>query len=286
LISIVAAELASYGDRMSVVTADDASTTPSVPAVSGNPALPQPPVLDTAQERLLRKQELAATLRLFGRFGFSEGVAGHVTARDPERTDCYWVNPFGMSFHRVRVSDLILVDRDGNVVEGDGSVNLAGFAIHSQVHDARPDVVGAAHAHSLYGKAFASLGVPLSPITQDACAFFEDHGLYESFGGTANAAGEGRRIAAALGAAKAAILRNHGLLTVGHSVGEAAWWFITMERSCQAQLAAAAAGTPRLVDREAALQVRGELGTHYAGWFSFRPLWDDITTQEPDLFDY
>lgn len=286
MISIVAAGADFYRCRMSVVITDDVSTGRPRPAVSGNPALPQPPVPSSAAaERLLRKRELAATMRLFGRFGFSEGIAGHVTARDPERTDCFWVNPFGMSFRQIKVSDLILVDQDGTVVEGNGPVNLAGFAIHSQVHRARPDVVGAAHAHSLYGKTFAALGIPLDPITQDACAFFEDHGVYDSFGGTANAAGEGARIAAAVGQAKAAILRNHGLLTVGHSVSEAAWWFITMERSCQAQLTAMAAGTPKLVDREAALQVRGELGSHYAGWFAFRPLWDDITAQEPDLLD-
>jgi ribulose-5-phosphate 4-epimerase/fuculose-1-phosphate aldolase len=271
---------------MSVVTADEVRARLARPAVSGNPALPQPPVPSSAAaERLLRKRELAAALRLFGRLGFSEGIAGHVTARDPERTDCFWVNPFGKSFRRIRVSDLILVDHAGTVVDGDGPVNLAGFAIHSQVHRARPDVVGAAHAHSLYGKTFAALGIPLDPITQDACAFFEDHGMYESFGGTANAASEGARIATAVGQAKAAILRNHGLITVGHSVSEAAWWFITMERSCQAQLVAMAAGTAKLIDREAALQVRGELGTHYAGWFAFRPLWDDITAWEPDLLD-
>jgi ribulose-5-phosphate 4-epimerase/fuculose-1-phosphate aldolase len=270
---------------MSPAVAATVKAGPLAAAVSGNPALPQPPAMaSVADERALRKQELAATLRLFGRFGFSEGIAGHVTARDPERTDCYWVNPFGMSFRQVTVPDLILVDGDGTVVEGNGPVNLAGFAIHSQVHRARPDVVGAAHAHSLYGKSFASLGIPLDPITQDACAFFEDQGLYQSYGGTANAAGEGQRIAAAIGPAKAVILQNHGLLTVGHSVGEAAWWFITMERSCQAQLVAMAAGTPKPAGRDAALQVRAELGTHYAGWFSFRPLWDEITAREPGLF--
>src|ERR1700722_12140652 len=91
-------------------------------------------------ERLYRKQRLAAGFRLFGKFGFDEGVAGHITARDPELTDHFWVNPFGLSLHHIRVSDLILVNDRGEVVEGTSSVNTAAFAIHSQVHAARPDV--------------------------------------------------------------------------------------------------------------------------------------------------
>ena len=110
------------------------------------------------EERLHRKQRLAAAFRLFSRFGFDEGVAGHITARDPERLDHFWVNPFGMHFGHIRVSDLILVNHHGEVVEGDRPVNTAAFAIHSQVHAARPDVVAAAHAHSVYGKSWSSLG--------------------------------------------------------------------------------------------------------------------------------
>ncbi|WP_374991263.1 class II aldolase/adducin family protein [Streptomyces sp. LHD-70] len=245
-----------------------------------------PPEFDSvAEERLHRKQELAAAFRLFGKFGFSEGVAGHITARDPEHPHWFWVNPFGMSFSQIRVSDLVLVDHDGNVVEGDHPVNRAAFCIHSEVHKARPDAVAAAHAHSLHGKAFATLRRPLDPLTQDACAFYEDQGLYEDFRGVVNDTEEGRRIGAALGPHKAVILANHGLLTVGRSVAEAAWWFITMERSCQAQLLAMAAGDPQHIDRETALQVREQIGTPLSGWFQLRPLWDQITAEQPDLFD-
>src|SRR6476659_5856880 len=95
------------------------------------------------EERLHRKQRLAAGFRLFGKFGFEEGVAGHITARDPEHLDHFWVNPFGMNFKQIRVKDLILVDDHGQVVEGNWPVNAAAFAIHSQVHAARPDVVAA-----------------------------------------------------------------------------------------------------------------------------------------------
>jgi ribulose-5-phosphate 4-epimerase/fuculose-1-phosphate aldolase len=248
--------------------------------------IPRPPTFDSlAQERQYRKAQLAAGFRLFGKFGFSEGVAGHITVRDPENPEWFWVNPFGMSFNQIKASDLILVDHEGNLLHGNRPVNKAAFCIHSQVHKARPDALAAAHSHSLHGKAFASLGIRLDPITQDACAFFEDHGLYDDFRGVVTDLEEGRRIGEALGPHKAVILRNHGLLTVGHSVAETVWWFITMERSCQAQLLAMAAGTPKLIDRETALQVRAQTGSHEHGWFAARPLWDQIVLSDPDLFD-
>ena len=236
-------------------------------------------------ERTHIKQRMAAAFRLFDRFGFGEGVAGHLTARDPERADCFWVNPFGLSFGLIRASDLILVDHQGEVVEGDWPVNVAAFAIHSQVHQARPDVQAAAHTHSTYGRAFSSLGQLLDPLTQDSCAFYGDHGLFDDFTGVVIDTEEGKRIAHALGDHKAAILRNHGLLTVGHTVDEAAWWFITMERPCQAQLLAEAAGTPVLIDEEQAEKTAKQVGTPLAGWFSFQPLYDWITSVQPDLLE-
>ena len=249
------------------------------------PAPPTGTYEDVDAERLYRKQRLAAAFRLFGRFGFSEGVAGHITARDPEHTDSFWVNPFGMYFGHISVSDLIRVDHTGKVVEGDRPVNTAAFAIHSQVHAARPDCVAAAHAHSLNGKAWSSLGRLLDPITQDACAFYKDHALFDDFTGVVLDTEEGKRIAHSLGGGKAIILRNHGLLTVGHSVEEAAWWFITMERSCEAQLLAEAAGSPISIDDEAAALTQTQVGGHFAGKFSFQPLLDRILREEPDLLD-
>jgi ribulose-5-phosphate 4-epimerase/fuculose-1-phosphate aldolase len=236
-------------------------------------------------ERLHRKQRLAASFRLFGKFGFDEGVAGHITVRDPEHLDRFWVNPFGMNFKHIRVSDLICVDHTGTVVEGDAMVNAAAFAIHSQVHAARPDVVAAAHSHSIYGKSWSALGRLLDPITQDACAFYEDHALFDDYTGVVLELEEGKRLADALGNTKAVILRNHGLLTVGHSVDAAVWAFITMERSCQAQLLAEAAGTPVLIRPDMARKTYERVGTPVASHVSFKPLWDMITREQPDLFE-
>jgi ribulose-5-phosphate 4-epimerase/fuculose-1-phosphate aldolase len=237
------------------------------------------------EERTHMKQRMAAAFRLFDRFGFNEGVAGHLTGRDPEHPDLFWVNPLGLSFGLICASDLILVDRNGKVVEGDWPVNTAAFAIHSQIHEARPDVNSAAHTHSPHGRAFSTLGRTLAPLTQDSCAFFEDHALFDDFTGVVLDVEEGKRIAHALAGNKAAILRNHGLLTVGRTVDEAAWWYITMERTCQVELMAAAAGDPIAIEDDYARLTHEQVGSPMAGWFSFQPLYDKIVADQPDLLD-
>jgi ribulose-5-phosphate 4-epimerase/fuculose-1-phosphate aldolase len=244
-----------------------------------------PKLATVEEERLHRKQRLAAGFRLFSKFGFEEGLAGHITARDPEHTDRFWVNPFGMPFAHVRATDLIEVDYDGKVVGGEGMVNRAAFAIHSELHQARPDVIAAAHSHSVYGKAWSSLGRLLDPLTQDACAFYEDHALFDDYTGVVFDTSEGKRIAVALGEAKAVILRNHGLLTAGHSVDEAVWWYVTMERTCQAQLAAEAAGTTVPISPEAARHTHDQIGSHVVGYMSFQPLYQRVVREQPDLLD-
>ena len=249
--------------------------------------IPLPPTFTSVEdERLHRKQRLAGALRIFGRYGFGEGVAGHITCRDPEEPNHFWVNPFGMSFRHIRVSDLILVNHHGDVVIGDRPVNTAAFVIHSAIHQARPDVIAAAHSHSTYGRAWSALGRLVDPITQDACAFYEDHVVATEGGGKIVVEAEGgHAIAAALGPHKAAIHRNHGLITVGASVDEALWWYVTLERTCQVQLLAEAAGTPVIIAPEDARYTRDRTGTAFAGWFGFQPLWDEICRTDPDLFD-
>src|SRR4051812_34696568 len=240
---------------------------------------PHTPLLDFSgpdEERLHLKQRLAAAFRIFGRFGFDEGVAGHITARDPEHTDRFWVNPFGTSFKQITVDDLILVDHTGEVVEGTWPVNQAAFAIHSAIHQARPDVIAAAHSHSKFGRAFATLGRTLEPLTQDSCIFHGDHVLFDEYTGVVNDPEEGKRIAHALGDHKAAILRNHGLLTVGTSIEETIFWYVTMERTCEVELLARAAGPVVAMDPDVATATNEMIGSHAAGWFCGQPLFDWI----------
>ena len=248
------------------------------------------PVQSTVEsERLYRKQRLAASYRLFGRAGFDMGGAGHITARDPELTDHFWVNPLGVHFSRIRVSDLMLISHAGEIVQPPAKaaprLNRSAFAIQSEMHRARPDVIAAAHSHSIYGKAFSALGKLLDPLTQDSAAFYNDHALFTEFSGVVLDTSEGEKIAAVLGLRKAVILQNHGILTVGQSVEAAVWRYLAMENACQAQLLAEAAGQTKPMSDNVAAHTAGQVGTEAGGIHAFQPYWDVITAEEPDLFD-
>ena len=234
------------------------------------------PVEHSSVEELRRDQleRLTAGFRLFAHFGFDEGLAGHITYRDPEYSDHFWVNPIGMHFSQIKVSDLLLVNHDGEVVQGERPVNRAAFAIHSRLHAARPDINAAAHSHSIYGRTFSSLGKLIDPITQDSCAFFEDQALFSEFSGVVYDTSEGDKIAKALGDKKTAILQNHGLLTTGTCVDIALWLFVSMDRCCQNQLLAEAGGKPVIISDEMARLTKTQIANDLALWGSFQPLYD------------
>jgi len=237
-------------------------------------------------ERQHRKSRLAASYRIFAQKGYDHGLAGHITARDPEFADQFWVAPIGPWFGHIRVSDLVLVDHHGNILAGQGPINQAGFAIHSAIHKARPDVIAAAHSHSLYGKAWSTLGRLLDPISQDSCFFYEQHVLFEDFTGIVLDTSEGERIAQALGNKNAAILQNHGILTVGKSVEGAVAAYVAFENACQTQLLAEAAGSIKPISAAVAKHTAGQSFGRSDPWAtSFRPLWDRIVQEQPDLLE-
>ncbi len=246
-----------------------------------------PPNFDSLdEERQHRKERLAGVLRIIGGLGFAEGVAGHITARDPELTDHFWVNPFGISFKRVTVSDLILVSPEGQVVHGNRMVNAAAFAIHHAIHEARPDVVAAVHTHTIYGKAWAALGRNIDMISQDACMFHDDVALHADAGGAVvTGAEDGAGLAASLADKKALIHKNHGLITVGDTVGAAAWWFIALERCCQVQAIAEAAGTIEIIPDEYAAKSMEQTGHSLGGWFQFQTLWQDQIAKDDSFLN-
>lgn len=118
-------------------------------------------------------------------------------------------------------------------------------------------------------------------ITQDSLRFYKSHGVYAQFGGIVLDREEGRRIAAVLGDGKAVILQNHGLLTVGRSVDEAAFWFMSLDKTCHAQLLvdAAAAGSghvKKLINDEEAQFTYEQVGGSEKGWLAFQGYYDEI----------
>ncbi len=248
-----------------------------------------PPLAPLTAERLHRKQRLAAAFRLFARRGYEAGLAGHFTARDPIRTDHVWINPLGMAFADIRVSDLLLVAPDGTVVEGTGMVNLSGVPYHDQIQAARPGVVGIAHAHAFHAKTWSSLCRPVDPITADAAIFHDDQVVFDPVRPEGVSAAAGRPVVAqqavaALGERNVLIWQNHGHWTMGHTVEAAAWRFIAFDDAARSQLLAEAAGEPNIPampTRTAEARARAEVGA----WLSFLPLWDRIVTEEPDLLE-
>ena len=247
-----------------------------------------PKFTNVAAERRHLKERLVGACRAFALQGFDYGFAGHLTVRDPEHPSLYWTNPMAVHFSQVKVSNLILADHEGNVMEGRHAINRAGFVLHAAVHEAHPDIVAMCHAHTVYGTAFASLGKKLEPITQDAAVFFEDHVVIgDEAGQVAVEVKAGHKVANAFKGVKAAIHQNHGLLTVSrHSIEAAAFWFIGLERCCQQQLMVDATGiAPRLVTPERARYSREHVGSEYIGWLHFQPIWEQLVKTQPDMFD-
>jgi ribulose-5-phosphate 4-epimerase/fuculose-1-phosphate aldolase len=243
--------------------------------------MPPPPRSGEAGRRDLRTR-LAAGFRLLGERELGIGVAGHMSGRDPVHPDHFWVNPFGAAYRTMRPQELSLVRHDGTLVEGE-PINAAAFAIHREIHRARADVVCVVHGHPVYGTAWAALGRTLDPINQDVCAFYEDHVVFDEPTGVVVETSEGAQIAAVLGATKAAVLRNHGLLTVGRTVDEALWWFVLMERCCRIQLLAEAAGTPTRIPAAQARSIARQIGTPAFGWFQCQPLLAPLLSElKPD----
>ncbi|KAM9936672.1 hypothetical protein OXX80_003775 [Metschnikowia pulcherrima] len=212
-----------------------------------NPHVP-PKFTDKFEERKWMLEHTSAAFRVFARFGYSEGEAGHISIRDPVDPNTFFINPLGVHFAMITPADLVHVDRKGNILPdgNQAAINAAGFAIHSSLHEARPDINAACHAHSIYGKAYSTFGVPLEMINQDACVFYNTQGVYKNFGGVAIEGDEGKEIAEAAAGARAVILQNHGLLTMGKTVDEAAYLFTLMEKSCQVQLLADSASSKNL----------------------------------------
>ena len=223
----------------------------------GLPTRPEPCFEEIKDLRAHRKQTLADAYRLFGAFGWGSLGDGHITARDPEHPGAMWLLRYGVPFHRASASDLVLVGPDGRIMEGRGPVNMTAYYIHAPVHEARPEVVSAAHTHTPYATPWAANVEPFRMICQEAAAFFEDHEIFDGEEIQVMDFDTGKHIAAALGEAKAVLLRNHGPLTVGRSVEEAVGWFLLLERVAEVHVKAVRA---QPVSDEAARTAAAEIG--------------------------
>ena len=187
--------------------------------------------------------ELAALYRLVAYYRMTDLIDTHITLRVPGPQRNFLINRYGVAFEKMRASDLVLIDLEGKVVDGQhaGHVNAAGFVIHSAIHEARPDLHCIIHTHTAAGMAVAAQRDGLLPLTQHALKFYGNL-AYHTYEGIALSMQERERLVADLGSHKAMILRNHGLLAAGGSVAAAFHEIYFLERACQAQIQALAGG--------------------------------------------
>ncbi len=208
---------------------------------------------------------LAAAYRLCEMFGMSDLIYTHITVRLPDEPDRFLINPNGLLFDEITASSLLKVGLDGTIAyqgHPDYGLHPAGYVIHSAIYRARPDVNGIMHTHTTAGIAVSSLACGLTPMSQTSHRFY-GRVAYHDFNGPERDPGEREKLARHLGDANVAILRNHGLLTVGPTVGEAFNYMYGLERACQAQIAAMACNTrinelaPEVIAKSCALYAPG-----------------------------
>lgn len=186
--------------------------------------------------------ELAAAYRIFAMLGWVEMIFNHITVRVPGPEHHFLINPFGLHYSEITASSLLLIDLDGNPVrEAKYPVNRAGFVIHSAIHSSIDNAHCVMHTHTTSGIAVACLKAGLSPDNFYG-AMLHGQVAYHEFEGITVEEGERERLVRSIGAKPAVILRNHGLLSWGPSVSEAFMVLWTLQRACDVQIAASAAG--------------------------------------------
>jgi ribulose-5-phosphate 4-epimerase/fuculose-1-phosphate aldolase len=195
-----------------------------------------------SEEEWKIRVDLAAAYRLVAHYGWDDLIFTHLSARVPGPEHHFLLNPYQLMFEEVTASSLVKVDMDGHPVgETPFITNAAGFTIHSALHMARPDAHAVMHLHTPHGQAVSAHSEGLLPLTQTAMLVREDV-AYHDYEGVAVDLDERERIIADMGDKGAMLLRNHGTLTVGETVGEAFVRMYFLERACEAQILALSAG--------------------------------------------
>ena len=205
--------------------------------------------------------DLAACYRLVALFGWDDLVFTHISARVPGEKEAFLINPYGMLFEEITASSLVKVDAHGEkLAPSDWPVNPAGFVIHSAVHAARPDVGCVLHVHTNAGVAVSAQREGLLPISQIATIAMSSLG-YHDYEGIALRDDEKPRLVRDLGSSACLMLRNHGLLTVGATIGEAFVWMYSLQRACEVQVMAQSGGAPLVhVDPRVLQGVKANIG--------------------------
>jgi ribulose-5-phosphate 4-epimerase/fuculose-1-phosphate aldolase len=189
--------------------------------------------------------DLAACFRMAARLGLHEGICNHFSAMVPGSDDLFLVNPYGWAFSEITASRLLVCDLRGAVVAGEGKPEATAFYIHARLHLAKPRARAAFHTHMPHATALAMVeGEPLAWAGQSSLKFYGRTAVDERYNGLALDEAEGDRIAAAMGEADIAFLKNHGVMVTGPTVAEAWDDLYYLERAAEAQVKAMSTGRP------------------------------------------
>lgn len=211
------------------------------------------------------RRELAAVYRLVAHFKMTDLIFTHISVRLPGPDDHFLINPYGLLFEEITASNLVRIDLNGRVVgDSDHTVNPAGFVIHSAIHREREDAHCVLHTHTLAGCAVAASSSGLLPLNQISMEFYNRVG-YHDYEGVALNLDEQKRLIADIGDHPALILRNHGLLTVGRTPGQAFLRMHYLNKACEIQVAATRAGEVILPDPAIAEHTAQQLNGQDAG---------------------
>jgi ribulose-5-phosphate 4-epimerase/fuculose-1-phosphate aldolase len=234
--------------------------------------------------------DLTAAYRLAALHGLSEGICNHLTLLAPGSADRFLLIPYGTHWSEVRARDLLLVDLEGRVIEGEGTAEETAFHIHAPLHRAYPRFACVMHTHMPYALALNLIdNGRILPINQNALRYLDRIVYDEGYDGLAFDAGEGERIARAMAGRPIAMLRHHGVIVCGPSVAAAYDDLYYLERTAMAQVLAMSTGRPlksiapaiaaRGAGQIAALSAADSLGVHFA---ALKRLLDRI---QPDYKD-
>lgn len=205
------------------------------------------------------RQELACCYRAFVHYGWTDLIFTHISARVPGQVDQYLINPYGLLFNEITASNLIKADFNGNLISGDYPVNDAGHLIHTAVLRARPDVNAVLHSHTRAGMAVSCLPHGLLPITQQANEMLGLVGVHK-YGLVTDDEQECQLLGESIADKWALILENHGLLSVGRTVGEAFYFLYMLENACKVQVDVLACTDKPVTPKEEAIQAISDYG--------------------------
>jgi|TARA_B100001964_G_scaffold225091_1_gene272563 ribulose-5-phosphate 4-epimerase/fuculose-1-phosphate aldolase len=191
--------------------------------------------INVSQEEWNNRIDLAASFHLADYFGWSDIIWNHITSKTSKDKNTFLINKFGLRYDEITASNLLEVDLDGNVLRGEGNINYTGFVIHGAIHKEKKDIHSIMHTHSRAGLAISCLKMGLDPIIQDAAMFY-NRVSYHDWEGMSTNSEECKSISEDLGKNNVMILRNHGLLTAGKTIGETFMLMYYLDRACKVQL--------------------------------------------------